>query len=186
MSAEPFLRALRSQLARAATGSSAVRGKGNAGVAAAARRYLAQLDLAKLATDPEAFPTLLDQRTSSLLKAFKGEARQRWGLARKLINLFLRDAVSNVHLRKAYHLAALETRLELPLDRESASRLGSAYAELRKRDPLLPKLPRWHGVSKLRPDASREYQSAAVQVARNRQLRARVHLDAFFWAFERD
>lgn len=48
-----FLKALQSQIARTATGSSAVRGKGNAGVAALARAYLAQLDLAKLAADSE-------------------------------------------------------------------------------------------------------------------------------------
>lgn len=163
-----------------------MRGKGNAGVAAAARSYLTQLDLAKLAADPEAFPELLDQRTDSLLERFEGDARERWGLARKILNLFLRDAVYNVHLRKAYRLAVLENLLELPLDGESAKRVRRDYRRLRKGRPDLPNLPAWKGPFVLTPRKSRDHQQAALEVAQAKGLRARVHLDAFFWSLERD
>jgi hypothetical protein len=180
-----FLKALQSQIARTATGSSAGRGKGNAGVAAAARTYLAQLDLSKLAADPEAFPALLNKRTGSLLKKFEGEARPRWGLARKLLNIYLRDAVSNVHLRKAYRLAALERHLELPLDEETATRLRHDFTRLLRRNPALTPLPPWPGVFKLTLAVSRDYQTAAQKVSRSKRLRSRVHLDAVYWGLDR-
>ena len=186
MPADRLLEALRSQIARAVTEPSTVRGKGNAGVAAAARAYLTQLDLAKLAADPEAFPALLDQRTDSLLKSFQGEARKRWGLARKILTLFLRDAVYNVHLREAYGLEVLERQLELPLDGESAKRVRRDYRKLRKNQPDLPKLPGWKGPFVLTRQDSRDHQKAALKVAQAKGLKARIHLDAFFWSLERD
>ena len=186
MPADLLLHALRSQLARAATESSTVRGRGNAGVAAAARAYLTQLDLAKLAANPEALPAHLDQHTVSLLETFQGEAHARWGLARKILNLFLRDAVYNVHLRTACGLGPLEPRLELPLDGESAKRVRRDYRRLRKDRPDLPNLPAWKGPFVLRPRESRDHQQAALEVAEAKGLRARVHLDAFFWSLERD
>lgn len=186
MSRDSLLRALRSQIARAVTEPSTVRGKGNAGVAAAARVYLTRLDLAKLAAEPEALPAHLDQHTVSLLETFQGEAHERWGLARKILNLFLRDAVYNVHLRKAYRLATLERHLELPLDGETAKRVRRDYRRLRKGRPDLPNLPAWKGPFVLTPRKSRDHQQAALEVAQAKGLRARVHLDAFFWALERD
>ncbi|MBZ0089288.1 MAG: hypothetical protein K8H90_02805, partial [Thermoanaerobaculia bacterium] len=148
--------------------------------------YLAQLDLANLAADPEDFPALLNNRTGSLLKKFEGEARRRWGLARKLLNIFLRDVVYNVHLRKAYRLAALEPLLELPLDGETTTRLRREYKELQKDREGLPDLPGWNGPFALTPRESRAHQKAALEVAQAYGLRARVHLDAFFWALERE
>jgi len=186
MPATSLLQALQSQLARAVTEPSTVRGKGNSGVAAAARAYLTQLDLAKLGADPEGFPVLLNKRTGSLLKTFAGEARERWGLARKILNLFLRDAVYNVHLRTAYRLAALEPHLELPLDGETASRVRREYRKLQKARPDLPDLPKWSGPFALTPQESHAHQRAALEVAQAYGLPARIHLDAFFWALERD
>ena len=101
------------------------------------------------------------------------------------MNIYLRDAVYNVHLRNAYRLAVLERHLELPLDEETASRLRSDYATLQQQTPRLPDLPPWPGVFKLTLAVSRDYQTAAQEVAKSEGLASRVHLDAFYWALDR-
>src|SRR4030042_6343545 len=57
----------------------------------------------------------LDQETEELRKSFCKPA-QHWGLARKLVNVFLRDAFYTVYLHDAYALDGAESRLYIPLD----------------------------------------------------------------------
>jgi hypothetical protein len=98
-------------------------------------------------------------------------------VARKLLNIYLRDCVYSAHLRSAYSLGQIEPFCEVPLDSITAKKLrGSADGAA---------LPAWPGVGRLTPTVSAHYQAVATQIARARKLRV-VHLDAFWWSEDRD
>lgn len=159
-------------IARAATGPSAVRGHGNAGVGAAAREYLSVMPLTPFGTrNAKDFANALDPQTERLRLSFPKGARH-WGLARKLINIFLRDALYTVYLREAYGLERAESLLELPLDKKTAERLLEEYAE--------GELPEWPGVRYVDPATNATYQHAASEVAAAFGT-DRVHLDAAWY-----
>jgi hypothetical protein len=98
------------------------------------------------------------------------EARH-WGVARKAVNLFLRDCFYNIYLRRRFNLEAPEAEYEIPLDRIVAEGLG-----LR----LNGEVPRWRGVGHLSPEVSRLYQTAAKKLAQSMGI-SRVHLDIYLW-----
>lgn len=155
--------------ARVAITASATRGQG-AGVVACARPFLVGLKLAPFGTaDPRAFARQLDAATERL-RACLPKPAASWGLARKLLNIFLRDCLYTGYLAKAHGLAAAERLLEIPLDSITAK-------EIRREAPALP---RWLGVRHLDPDRSAVYQEAALLIAKRHGV-ARVHLDAYWW-----
>lgn len=94
-----------------------------------------------------------------------------WGVARKALNLFLRDAFFNTYLRKRFKLLRAEACCEVPLD-------GVVANGLRMRLPK--KLPSWPGVRPLTKEVSDAYQTAAMQEARRMHF-SRVHLDIYLW-----
>ena len=95
---------------------------------------------------------------------------RRWGRARKGLNIFLRDCLYTVHIRKAYRLDQAEQFFELPLDSIIGARLAKESGGA---------LPRWT-VRALTPKASARYQAEALRVAKEEGF-ARVHLDAKWW-----
>jgi len=131
---------------------------------------MARVRLSRFATrDPGAFERVLDDHTRELLAAFPRKGGS-WGLARKLLNIFLRDSLYTAYLRKAYGLALAERLFEVPLDSITAKHIRKAK----------PELPRWRGVKHLDADLSAAYQAGALVVAKQKQT-ARVHLDAYWW-----
>jgi hypothetical protein len=81
--------AIRSRVARVAVGPSAVRGTPR-GTAEAARRFLRQLPLRSFrAHNRQAFVRSLDRETTRLQAALPARGR-RWGVARKLLNIYPR------------------------------------------------------------------------------------------------
>jgi hypothetical protein len=93
-------------------------------------------------------------------------------LARKLLNIFLRDAFYDHYLRQPFHLGRAERYLELPMD--------SVIAKRMRKEARGYSLPSWRGVKRLSPGTSDQYQRIASRLA-TRQGTARVHLDAFWW-----
>jgi hypothetical protein len=175
MSHQQFLRTVQSRAARIAVGASAVRGKGNKGVAAAARRFLRELSLRPFGSpDPKAFSASLDEATNRLLAELPPTARH-WGVARKVLNIFLRDCFYTSFLSDEYRLGGAEHLFEIPLD-------SITVKELRR---VVTGLPRWTGVKHLSPLLSRQLQQAAANDARKKGI-ARVHLDALWWSAGRD
>jgi hypothetical protein len=153
-------------------GPSTVRGQRTPGLVAQCRRMLAAINLESLAVNEDAkFRALLDERTLALQHDLPSGC-QHWGLARKLLNIFLRSALYNTYLRERFKLAQAEAFLELPLDRQTATGLISRSASHR--------LPRWTGVKHLQPEASELFQRRASEIAREHQI-ARVHLDITLW-----
>ena len=171
-----FLRAIQSRAARSAVGASAARGRGNAGVVRAARAHLRNANVRKLVVSPKLFERRLDQETDALCAALPRGARH-WGVARKLLNIFLRDCLYTTYLEAEYRLRAVEKLLEIPLD--------SVTAKTLKRASGRGGLPRWRGVRHLTPSESAAFQAEALSEAKRRGI-ARVHLDAFMWSQSRD
>lgn len=168
-----LIEALQVRCARVAVGPSTVRGQGASGLVAAAREHLSSLPLGQFgASRPSLMRARLDHATVDLMDALPRRGRS-WGVARKVLNIFLRDAVYTVYLRDAFRLERGEHLLELPLD--------SITAKALRRDVGGDQLPRWMGVKRLTPEMSDQYQAAAQAVAAARGI-VRVHLDAYWWA----
>ena len=177
MTQPEFLACMQSRVARVAIGPSTVRGRGNAGVGHAARAYLRKLALGGFSTDdPDRFRRRLDMATDELRLGLPRTA-QHWGIARKVLNIFLRDSAYTAFLRDAYGLSKTEEFLEIPLDSITAKALGTEAGR--------GALPRWRGVRRLTADVSAVYQEAATRAALRYGI-ARVHLDALWWSAGRD
>jgi hypothetical protein len=163
--------ALQRRTAALAIGASTVRGAGRAGTARAARAFFAALKLSNFAVSTQRrFRNRLDRETKALLRALPPKARH-WGLARKILNIFLRDCLYNTILSNAYQLHAIEQWLEVPLDSHVGKRL---HAE----SPT--GIPRWTTIKGLTPELSDMYQFAARTIAAMRGI-APIHLDVFYW-----
>lgn len=176
MKNDDFLKIIRSYTARVAVGPSAVRGNGNAGVVATASRYLREMDLAPFGTRSlKQFNAALDANTESLRRRLPPKA-QHWGLARKVMNIYLRGALYTGYLRDAYRLDAAEHFFEVPLDRYTAK----AICRARGTQSI-----RWDAVKRLTPELSALFQDIAAREAKRRDI-ARIHLDAVWWSADRD
>lgn len=163
--------AIRERVAVIAIGPSTARGQGVSGVVRAAQRFLSSLPLAQfVASDGQNFRSELDKATEELKNCFPAGA-QSWGLARKCLNIFLRDAFYTYYLREHFGLAAAEHWYEVPLDSIVAKGL-QCHSSV--------KLPRWLGVKHLTPELSELYQQAALEMCIQKKL-ARVHLDTYLW-----
>jgi hypothetical protein len=177
MTKKDFLAAIQSRTARVAIGASTARGRGSKGAVRAARRFLARLRLAGFGVrNRPRFETRLNRATTRLVAALPRRAR-RWGLARKFLNIFLRDCLYTKYLADANGLDRVEELLELPLDSITAKELRKAAGR--------GQLPRWPGVRKLTKGTSARYQAVALEEAQKEKI-ARVHLDAKYWAASRD
>ena len=170
-----FLESVRSRAARSAATASAVRGRGNTGSVIAARTFLRRLDLTPFGSSPS-FAAALDSETERLRDVLPIGA-QHWGMARKLLNIFLRDCFYTTYLDEAFHLRSAEALFELPLDSITAKRLTKVAGG--------SVVPPWRGVKHLSEAESTRFQEAAEAEARRRGI-ARVHLDAVWWSQSRD
>jgi hypothetical protein len=150
--------------------SSTFRGS-EAGVIGTARDFLRELDLSQFGvSNRRLFADRLDRATQQLYRALpRGTAS--WGIARKSLNMFLRDAFYNIYLRKRFKLLRAEKSFEVPLD-------GVVANGLRRR--FMEELPPWRGVKYLTKDVSDAYQEAAMREAGSMDL-SRVHLDIYLW-----
>lgn len=174
-----FLRMIQSRSARTCIGPSTVRGRGNTGAVVAARDFLRLLDLAPFGVPDQAtFETELNQTTEKLREALP-RGCQHWGLARKILNIFLLDCSYTSHLVSAFHLDRAEQFLELPLDSITAKALRKAATDRGG------SLPAWPGVKHLTMPVSASYQKVAADEASHNGI-ARIHLDALWWSLDRD
>lgn len=167
-----FITRLQGRTAQAAIGASTLRNQGASGVVGSARKSLSKLNLWKFGkANRLTFPKLLDDATNNTMNCFPIDA-QNWGAARKAANIFLRDACYNYDLCCYFGLARIRRWLEIPLDKDVAKCLHHEQGG--------SNLPKWTGLKKLTPVASREYQDIASIVARRRRV-ARVDLDVYYW-----
>src|SRR5690349_17382238 len=114
MKNQDFLRTIRSFTARSTVGASTVRGRGNAGVVREARQFLRNIELGRFGVpSAKRFDRVLDDNTEQLRLALP-ESAQHWGIARKVLNIYLRNALYTGYLRDAYRLDRAEALMELP------------------------------------------------------------------------
>src|SRR5262249_29200793 len=99
------LQAIQDYITYVAASSSSLRNAGAKGVVSAAQTCLRQLQLEDFAVQSEPkFRSVLDSHTERLRCTFPPEAQDNWGAARKVLNIFLRDAVYHRLLGEHYHL----------------------------------------------------------------------------------
>jgi len=166
-----LLLALQARAARGALGASSMRSAGAKGAVRAGRAFLCEVDLGDFRTaSASRFRAALDGNTEGLQQAFPRQARH-WGLARKGLNLFLRECLSNAYLRDAYSLQMAEPSYEVPLDSITGTTLHRLSGG---------SLPRWETLRDLTEKVSDEFQAVAARIAEERGI-ARVHLDAIWW-----
>lgn len=167
-----FLPVIQRRAVRAAIGASTARGQGAPGLVRAAREFLGELPLRQFGVSkPRVFRRRLDRATLQLMKSLPRRG-QSWGIARKLLNIFLRDALYTGYLEEAYRLRRSETLLEVPLDSITARNIRAEVPR--------GSVPRWLGVRHLSVANSDLFQAAASELARKRHI-ARVHMDAVWW-----
>jgi predicted DCC family thiol-disulfide oxidoreductase YuxK len=163
---------LQKRIAVLAIGPSALRNQGAAGVLQKARAFLSDLDPGRFVVSEECqFKARLNAATRALQQTLP-EGAQRWGAARKALNLFLRDVSYSFYLARAYRMARVRQWLEVPLDNSVAKGLKS--------NPLGASLPRWPGIKHLRPRQSARYQRVAALIADEKGV-ARVDLDLWYF-----
>lgn len=124
---------------------------------------------------PSAYPHILDEWTCNLTDQLPKGAN-KWGTARKAINVFMIQIFLNRFLAKEYDLEKLRDVLETPLDYYAAKGLRKWLRRLN----LTMEVPRWEGIKNLTAKASEKYQECASEVAKERHL-SRAHMDMILW-----
>lgn len=159
-------------IAYGSVGASTVRGLRTKGVVASAREALRNIDLKPYGNaTTESFRKTLDADTENVRRALTDGA-QYWGVARKVLNIFLRGSLYNTYLTAHFGLARLDACYEIPLDSLSATGIRDHTSER--------PLPRWVGVKNVTPDINDHFQRLATAIAKEKKT-LRVHLDAMFW-----
>lgn len=167
-----FISTLRRRTASAAIGASTIRRMGPKGTVKRARAFLAGLNLTQFQVDSKReFAQALNSATDSFLSALPRKARY-WGLARKLLNIFLRDAAYNRYLSQRFALWSVERWMEVPLDSHVGKQLCASAAG--------KDLPPWKTVIGLESETSAKFQKVATTVARQMGV-TRVDLDVYYW-----
>lgn len=173
---ERTIRDIRRYVARYSVTASAARGQRAPGLVGVARSYFADVPLRSFAVSSESrFRRNLNKHTERLRAELPPGGRS-WGMSRKLLNIFLRNALYTGYLCKRYHLDGAEDWYEIPLDSIVAKRLRK---EAKPRE-----LPRWRGVKHLTPATSELYQAVARRTAERLGV-APIHLDAVWWGGSR-
>lgn len=168
-----FTTLVQKRVASTSIGASTARGMGPKRTIEKTRDFLMNLDLRVFtkARNQTSFEELLNKTTDKLSRSLP-RGGQHWGSSRKFLNIFLRGALYNRYLYKAYRLRKLEPWLEVPLDRDVANGLRS--------EPGGKALPRWKTVIGLDQETSKLYQNFASNIARGKNI-GRVHLDLWYW-----
>jgi hypothetical protein len=165
-----FLEALQVKTARATISASSMRGPGCGDAIQSVRAFVGCLPLRRFSSGTRtAFDRELDAATEELCHEMPRMIRS-WGLARKGLNIFLRDCLYTSYLRDAARLGRSESYLELPLDSYTGKALSACDSTL----------PRWDSVRRLTPGVSARFQAVARREGARRGL-APVHLDVFWW-----
>ncbi len=155
-----FISQMQKKVAVSAVGASAVRGQPKGTIKVVRSFLTTKLKLHTIPThSTEKFGRWLDRKTDQM--------GIPWGVARKCLNLFLRDVLYNRYLHNEYGLHALEQMLEVPLDGVVGRFL------IRKQNGR--RLKSWPTLKRLKAEESRTFQEVATEITEAEGI-ARVHL----------
>jgi hypothetical protein len=169
----PPIDLIQRRIANISVGPSTVRGKGREGTKAIVTKYLGEsINLKDFSNaDSESFQKRLDDYTEELENKIPSH---EWGLARKVLNIFLLEAAHNIFLNKNYNLDKIISYLEVPLDNPNAKKLKN-YA---KSDGIDLE---WTNIYSLDPKSSMQFQRYARQYASREHNCERCYLDLYWW-----
>jgi hypothetical protein len=103
-----LIKAIQHREAHLAVGPSTLRGQGAAGTVDAAREFLKEIDLRRFSVLYEStFSRRLDDATYQLRRRLPKKAHS-FKAARKVMNIFLRNAAYNAHLRVYFGLSGCD------------------------------------------------------------------------------
>jgi hypothetical protein len=188
-----FIQRLQTRIAGIAIGPSSFRNPGTAGVVKVGREFCSKLCLKTLAErlNNQTYLSFLDEQTEKLeniiiehftLTKPDLENKSAWGLARKGLNIFIRDAFDNRYIADHYKLNEHHKwQLEIPLDKHTATMITNEVEEKMHKDGK--KLPSWPGVKNLTRNESLLYQESAKELAKVYNLTS-VDLDIIYWRHE--
>ena len=170
------IRFLQTFVSELSANASTLRGR-PAGTVKRVRRFLRTLNLERYAVDDKAaFLRRLDHDTESLRKVLP---QRQWGVARKSLNLFLRDVLYNHYLRRHFGLRRIESWLEIPLDSYSMKGMAADPVNRHRRSPLRP-IP----IKDLTREVNCRFQRAAREIAARIGTQP-VHLDLRYFRAKR-
>jgi hypothetical protein len=176
MGKQKFLEYMQKYEANISIGGSTLRNQGAPGVIEAARKFLGKLDLSELKKiRPSEYPDILDKWTCNLINELPKKAN-KWGTARKAINVFMIQVFMNKYLSEEYGLEKLKDVLETPLDSYADKGLRKWVEKLNSK----MEIPKWEGIKNLESEQSKEYQECASYVAEKNGL-SRACLDTILW-----
>jgi len=175
MSNREFLSVVQEFMALQAVTVSTVRGLRRRGKALKnIREYLERLPLERLVRrDGQDYAHWLDVHTRRIQKKLGGR-KEQWGVARKAMNLFMRQCLYNTYLSRKFRLARFQKQMEIPLDNRVARKLR---ADAGKKNKKL----KWKNLKALDRKTSQEFQEHAKDMAARDHLPARVFLDHYLW-----
>jgi hypothetical protein len=161
--------------AELAANSSTLRGR-PPGTIKATRKFLKRIKPKRFVVQSEKmFQARLNATTKRLLTHFPKKAKNDWGAARKVLNIFLRDVLYGRDLCNHFKFEKIEKWLEVPLDGDVAKGLLKAAKKRR-----LSQLDQWPKIRGLTSEISCQYQKAAKEIAAQEKIAA-VDLDLIFW-----
>jgi len=173
----PPIELIQKRIANISVGPSTVRRQPE-GTAAIARKYLWQPIVIKhfsKVKNEKDFKNRLNTHTSKLKDKLPSKS---WGIARKVLNLFLFQAVQDINLNKKYALDKLINYLELPLDNTNGKNLKE-FAKKIDGGNL-----EWKNISSLTPEINEQFQEYAKRCANWTYKCARCYLDVYWWRSE--
>lgn len=177
MNEHEFRRNMQRYIAGWAITPSVVRGAGAPNVLNVARTFVERLDLRTIGRiNPDGYVRKLDKWTVGLMAQLPEGAR-RWGLARKIINVFMVGVYLNGYFSEACGWKRFGEVLETPLD----SRAANGLIDLARERNI--ELPRWAGVRALTQADSALYQNFASQHAGTLKI-PRACLDIVLWPIQ--
>ena len=120
------------------------------------------------------FQNLLDNHTLLLKEKLPSKS---WGIARKVLNIFMFQASRDILLNRKYSLDGIISYLELPLDNPNAKRLVK-FAK--SKDIRL----NWRNIYSLDAETNKQFQVFAKHYAHDTFQCDRCYLDVYWWRSE--